>query len=505
MEDEKLQLEITHKITHEESIKNNFHINKKLDAILILFILIFYIYFTVINKNREFFLDVMKYASLSLAILKFIFLIRYNDIVFYSLKMIGIIIANNIFIRNHNPFFNTFFCFLPMQDFFRVILMFKLCNCFYEIEMSNHLHQDSLILTKSKFTNLLSYNTFGYMMNIFNKIASKKKLLFLLFFLLSSVKLIKFFVDDNYLPVYNQQLVRQKKYFICANLFNNELILDDWTSEMLKLVYYLGKENVYISILENGDSTDSTSLKLNSFRSTLDNLEIKNKILTSKIYHKTTFTRITFLVELRNRVLDPIYSDIDWMFEDFLIIYFNDIIYKWQDIVKLISTNDMKYDIACGLDFYYVFYDRWVSRDLDGRQIRNYFPYFIDTTAQQQVLNEDPVRVFSCWNGVSVLNPEPFKNFSKFKFRANKSIMQSECFLLCYDYWTEGFNRVLINPNLKFSYEYFYYYGIKYGEPFFKIPTYFYYYFSYLFENNENSANLDDRNIELKNNWKMYI
>jgi hypothetical protein len=502
---EKLEIEISQKNNSIQSFKKKFNYNKELDGLLILIILISYIFFTLINKNRDFYLDLMNYVSLSLAVCKFIFLIRYNDIVFYSIRMIGIILANNIFLRNHNPFFNSLFFYLPMQDFFRVILMFKFCNYFFEMEINNLDNQEQLILTNNKYLNCLNYQTFGIFIDIFKRIKNKKKFLLSVILLFFSLKCVNFFIQDNYLPKSFQNSIRQKKYFICANLFNNEKILDDWTSEMLKLVDYLGKENVYISILENGDSTDGTISKLNDFQSILNDSQIKNKIISSKIYHKQTMTRIPFLVELRNRVIEPMISEIDWMFDEFLIIYFNDIIYKWQDIVKLIMTNNMNYDITCGLDFYFVFYDKWVSRDLDGRQVRNYFPYFIDKTAQEQVLNEEPVRVFSCWNGVAVLNPEPFKDYHNFKFRANNSIMQSECFLLCYDYWVQGFNRVLINPNLKFTYDYFYYYTIKYGEPFLKIPSYFYYYFNFWFENNLSSANLDDRNIELKKNWRMFI
>ncbi len=58
----------------------------------------------------------------------------------------------------------------------------------------------------------------------------------------------------------------REKYYIASNLYNNELILPGWIYQMKKLIKYLGKDNVYLSIYENGDSTDNTVTYLNEFK-----------------------------------------------------------------------------------------------------------------------------------------------------------------------------------------------------------------------------------------------
>ena len=89
------------------------------------------------------------------------------------------------------------------------------------------------------------------------------------------------------------RVFQSKKYFLCANLFNNENIIRDWTQQLMNLINYLGKENVYVSIFENGDSTDNTRDKLIEFKYKLDALGINNSILVDRVYDKQkSFYRI---------------------------------------------------------------------------------------------------------------------------------------------------------------------------------------------------------------------
>lgn len=37
---------------------------------------------------------------------------------------------------------------------------------------------------------------------------------------------------------------------------------------------------------------------------------------------------------------------------------------KDVDIIRLLSTDDLEYDIVCGLDFYTRFYDHYATRDI---------------------------------------------------------------------------------------------------------------------------------------------
>ena len=45
-----------------------------------------------------------------------------------------------------------------------------------------------------------------------------------------------------------------------------------------------------------------------------------------------------------------------------------------------------------------------------------YFPYFNNKEGQDLVVNHQPIRVFSCWNGVIAFKASPLKD-KKVKFR----------------------------------------------------------------------------------------
>lgn len=54
-------------------------------------------------------------------------------------------------------------------------------------------------------------------------------------------------------------------FYITATLVNMNNIIKNYIKEMIKLINYLGKENVIVSIVENGDSIDDTAKYLEEF------------------------------------------------------------------------------------------------------------------------------------------------------------------------------------------------------------------------------------------------
>ena len=190
---------------------------------------------------------------------------------------------------------------------------------------------------------------------------------------------------------------------------------------MKKLINYLGAENIMISIIENGDSTDETRDYLIKFQKYLNDLKIINEI---NIVHEicksknssSVFIRIDCLSKLRNRAFDLIYKTKKFDYQNTKIIFLNDVIYTYEDIIKLLSTNNEDYDAVCAMDFNIYFYDTWASADLSGNSFRHLYPYFINAEAQEQVINLKPVRIFSCWSGVSVFSAAPLEN-KKLQFR----------------------------------------------------------------------------------------
>ena len=114
---------------------------------------------------------------------------------------------------------------------------------------------------------------------------------------------------------------------------------------------------------------------LNQFKLTK---KIKDIRKTKKPFYKGSRLRIEFYAKLRNKCFDYLYQLPNINFDNTIIIYLNDVIFRYEDIINLLSTNNEDFDLVCGLDMMDdYFYDRWVSIDLDGNGLKKYFPFFI--------------------------------------------------------------------------------------------------------------------------------
>jgi hypothetical protein len=128
----------------------------------------------------------------------------------------------------------------------------------------------------------------------------------------------------------------------------------------------VGRRNVFLSIYES-NSWDGTQTFLQTFNQSLSNLDIDHRILTVKNDpgaewpYGTSPERIQFLAHARNMAMEPLQSSDDLIrvgnWQDFTkVIFLNDVQFRWQDIINLISTRikgkeDQEYDLACAMDF----------------------------------------------------------------------------------------------------------------------------------------------------------
>ena len=314
-----------------------------------------------------------------------------------------------------------------------------------------------------------------------------------------------------------------------AMISDMENIIDNYIKQMKKLINYLGEQNVIISIIENGDSKDQTRRYLKEFQQYLNKKKVLNHFsLKHEIddprkkifpFEKYTPLRIQFYAKLRNRCFDFLYNLKNIDFNNTKIIYFNDIIFEYEDIINLLSTNNEEYDAVCAMDFSEVFYDRWVSIDLDGNSLKPYFPFFINKHAQDLIVNHKPIRVFSCWNGVIAFNAAPLKDRRiQFRYKNNNTVTkysinndqkvdyESECTYFHIDLFNLGYTKKLINPDVRVTYEYNYYLKRKYHYPFFSdIIGYFKLYFnSFTIKRNKYMSNYIDKKIKFNSmieNW----
>ena len=506
-------------------------------------LLIIYIAYFLIPDREYFFIFIYSGLILSNIFKMFNILLFYKiklgKKLFFFIEYILLYLVSYFLIKDPNPFYYLITFYLPLPNFFRGIFIITFVSYFFnkkknslEIEntslnlnlkneedkdkdkdkdksKTDNNIDDTKINNKKEVTFFLSeYFTYFFK----NK---KKLLLFLLILILANIIIyfynIKFWIyftpKEVALP---SDTENNTKYYICSIICNIEPIIIDWIAQMKLLIDYLGKENIYISILENQDSKDNTREYLKEFKKYLDENNIKNKIILEKIADKGQKERIVYLGELRDLSLNYLFEIENLNFTNTKIIFFNDIIYRYQDVIKLIGTNNGDYDAVCAMDFYEGFYDAWASQLLDAMYFRRYFPYMSNKQAQDAVINGELIRTFSCWNGVTVFSAKPFEDRILY-FRHGYKVRQSECLLIHSDMQMMGFQKTLVNPNIKVAYEYGYYYKNHYLYPWTKnLFTYFYYYFRYGFEKrNYKMTNTKDRGIsldpQLKYLWLKYL
>jgi len=420
-------------------------------------------------------------------------------------------------IKDPNPFYNLFTFYLPFPDLFKGIFIIIFISFFLNKKVFDiKIEEEESKKDKEKEEEKLDY----FLSKYFSYFKNNKIKFFLLLLFLIGIKIciylynIKFWIYfSSKEEILSSDNINNTKYYICSIICNAETIIVDWISQLKLLIDFLGKENVYISILENADSKDNTAIYLSDFKNYLDENNIKNKIILEKIAEKREKERIVYLGELRDLSMNYLYEIKNLNFSNTKIIFLNDIIYRYQDIIKLLSTNGGtydSYDVVCGLDFYEGFYDSWASQLLDGMYFRRYYPYMSNKEAQDAVLNNELIRTFSCWNGATVFWAKAFEDKILY-FRHGYKIRQSECLLIHSDMHSMGFQKTLVDPTIKVAYTYEYYYKNYYLYPWTKnLFTYFFYYFRYFFEKrNKKMTNIKDRGIEMEPSfkylWQLYL
>ena len=455
-------------------------------------------------------------------------------------------------IYDPNPLNYLFTFYLPFQNYFKSLFIIM----FHSYAMTKLIEEqkckENQLLNSYDFNNVQIWNSEDFSQNKTEFFLSEVFFYFkknnnrLLQFIagLMIIKIIIFYYynklwiyfnnKEDILPITSS---KNTKYYITACVLNMENIIVDYIAEMKKLIDYLGEKNIFFSIVENGDSKDNTREYLKEFKNYLDSKNIPNKFVLT---HKTPdprdrknltelekkYGRIKYLATLRNRCFDFLYQIPNLDFNNLKVINFNDIIFTFEDVIKLLSTNKEDYDVVCAMDYYFNFYDNWVSIDLDGDRLLKDFPYFVNKEGQDQYINRQPIRVFSCWNGIVSFNAsalkdkkiefrvEPFNNTDSkkelYKLKTNiEAKYESECTYFHIDMETYGFTKRFINSEVKVAYGYGYYYYAKYILPnTFELLFYFKNYFkSFKEKRNKNMSDLTSKNISLSpilNNWYMY-
>ena len=271
---------------------------------------------------------------------------------------------------------------------------------------------------------------------------------------------------ENTLPI---ATFRNTTFYITSNIVNIQDIIENFIHQLKNLINYLDEKNVVVSIVENGDSKDETREHLKDFQNYLKEKNILNKFYLEKViedprkvrnpFEKYSRLRIEYFANLRNKCLEFLYELPNIDFNNTIIIFLNDIVFSYEDIINLLSTNKEDFDVVCGLDMNKnTFHDRWVSIDLEGDGLMEYFPFFLNKEGQDLVVNHMPIRVFSCWNGVIAFRASPLKDKKvQFRYKTNltmpkyilnnlaKDYYESECTFFNIDFFSLGYTKKFIS------------------------------------------------------------
>ena len=481
---------------------------------------------------------------------------KYKIKVFFYTSIL-LYIFTYFIIYDTNPFFYIFEYYIFFPHFLKAILIVLIHtyvlskflgdgnNINYKENIEYNINKENAPLkkenSKNKYFNLHNYYFLCDYVNYFAKykICFCIFLLFLVLIITIEIKIfsqrIKLWVNYNdktkTLPVATS---KNTTFYITAMIVNMENIIQLYIIEMKKLIKYLGEQNVIISIVENGDSKDNTNIYLKEFQKYLNEKNIINRFLleheiydprleqSNFEYQNSFYLRIKYYAQLRNKCFDLLYDLPNFDFDNTKIIYFNDIVFEYENIINLLSTNNEDYDAVCGLDFYDCFYDSWVSIDLSAYSLQHDFPYFINKEGQDLVINHKPIRVFSCWNGVIAFSAAPLKGKNlqfryeidpdrepkHYIFNDQNYNFESECTYFHIDLFSLGYTKKFINPDVRVAYLYEYYNLQKDGyTKSTDINSYFKLYFrGLLHKRNKDMSNYKDKNIKLNKileNWYL--
>eukprot|EP00835_Amoeboradix_gromovi_P005479 NODE_519_length_7315_cov_0.500554.p1 type:complete len:399 gc:universal NODE_519_length_7315_cov_0.500554:3403-4599(+) len=270
------------------------------------------------------------------------------------------------------------------------------------------------------------------------------------------------------------------RYFIMINLHNNDRVLPNIASELFKTIStYLGAGNVFISIYESG-SRDYSKTELDYWSQFLDLVGIAHRFETGPVVRNTnSMNRIDYLAYIRNKALQS--ARLHSATYDHMV-FINDVYFCKDDLLELIHQRILQNaDMVGGLDFdlkstksntkRFGFYDNWVFRDLNGAPPNNFIEQLLkNPESQERLVSNKPVQVMCLWNGMTVMEPGIFQkiefrrgNNREFGMKEPGECSGSEITTLCSDMIKNGFNKIVLIPDVHLVYKYNDFYKLKYG------------------------------------------
>lgn len=267
------------------------------------------------------------------------------------------------------------------------------------------------------------------------------------------------FQQDRYNALIRGKMHSQRKYLIGINLYDSADVAPALIRAIYSVISSLGPDRFHVSIYENG-SKDDTPHQLFLLAKLLRQLGAGYTLVSDPNRQPgwVEGQRIVGLAELRNVVLQPLYDAPPGTFDQ--VIFINDVHLCEAEILEILLQHEKQQaDMSCGMDFKelrivefepdypLLFYDTWVARDMQGLPFYEIKYPKGDWNLPSRVLplSESrfrydslvPFQVYSCFNGLTVLDAALFHPPHNLRFRTSHdgTDTHSECYLLCSDIW----------------------------------------------------------------------
>jgi hypothetical protein len=103
------------------------------------------------------------------------------------------------------------------------------------------------------------------------------------------------------------------------------------------------------------------------------------------------------------------------------------------------------------------FYDTWVARTINGQALSTLETLgrlaVLHPPSRERYLKNLPFQVFSCWNGLAVIDATAFTPPNNIRLRAiDDSDYASESYLINVDLWNADMGKIMIVPDVKVAY-----------------------------------------------------
>jgi len=258
---------------------------------------------------------------------------------------------------------------------------------------------------------------------------------------------------------------------LCTILRDSESILNNYFSQIEKIISLRPNDNFDISIFEN-DSKDNTKLILQNYN--YSNY-FKNHFVTIQNLNTPKYgsvaeeNRVKLLAAYRNQTLDQVK---DLSIYDKIIWIESDIFYIPEDVIKLIDSD---YDVYSGIslrcnldslskfnfdcrkwleDLYSKPFHGWLHGCRDGWATRIKPEHLVEPISNEEYLeyfNKDQdIEFYSTYNSFAVYNAVPFFKGIRFDY-INKKYNRFDCdtYVLCENFQNAGYNKIYLNNKIK--------------------------------------------------------